>query len=399
MTLLPRGLAFLSCSVAACCMISAQTADTKSTAPIVPAAPQARPARTPPPTRAPDGPGAPTFTVAGAKPGQTELRAAPGANPPADTNGDFLVGPDYVPAPELKAVEGVPQGKIHQFQMDSAESKFYPGIARVAPGKPDPNNPKTLIIQTQPAPYKRTITVYVPAQYKTGTAAPFIVTHDGPGMGKSDQTLTTVLDNLIAQHRLPTLIAIMVANGGGDGQGSERGLEYDTMSGKYAEFIEAEVLPLVEHNAGVTLSKDPEGRGSMGGSSGGAAAFIMAWYHPEWYRRVITYSGTYVNQQWPFNAETPGGAWDFHTKLIAESAPKPIRLWMQVGDRDNFGRSGDGMHDWVAANHRMAAMLKTKGYAYQYIFSLNAGHVDHSVREQTLPEALEWVWRGFPVVH
>lgn len=395
---LPR---YLVCSIATCVLVSAQSGEKTPAASATPpasASAQARPPRVPPPTRAPDGPGAPKFTVAGAKPGQTELRAAPGANPPIDANGDFLIGPDYLPAPELKTVEGVPSGKVVQFQMDSAESKFYPGIARLAPGKPDPNNRKTLIIETQSAPYKRTVTVYVPANYKPGTAAPFIVTHDGPGLEKSDTTLTHVLDNLIAQHRVPSMVAIMVAHGGGDGQGSERGLEYDTMSGKYAEFIEAEVLPRVEREAGVTLTKDPDGRASMGGSSGGAAAFIMAWYHPEWYRRVITYSGTFVNQQWPFNPETPGGAWEFHAKLIPESAPKPIRLWMQVSDRDNFGRlMDDGMHDWVEANHRMAAALKAKGYAYQYVFSLNAGHTDRAVREQTLPQALEWVWRGFPV--
>ena len=31
----------------------------------------------------------------------------------------------------------------------------------------------------------------------------------------------------------------------------------------------------------------------------------MAWYHPDLYHRVLTYSGTFVNQQWPSNPETP----------------------------------------------------------------------------------------------
>ena len=79
----------------------------------------------------------------------------------------------------------------------------------------------------------------------------------------------------------------------------------------------------MEKNCQVTLTSDPEGRAAMGGSSGGAAAFIMAWFHPEWYHRVISYSGTFVNQQWPFNPATPGGAWDFHETLIPQSAPKP----------------------------------------------------------------------------
>jgi enterochelin esterase-like enzyme len=322
-----------------------------------------------------------------------------GANPPSNIDGNFLIGPTYVPAPELSVISGVPEGKVQQFSLASTNSKFYPGIARTAYGTVDPNNPKTLIVDTHPAPYTRTVTVYVPSQYVPGTAAPFIVTHDGPRMGSPDLSLPHILDNMIAQHRLPAMLAIMIANGGGDAQGSERGLEYDTLSGKLAEFIESEVLPLVEKNCQVKLTKDPDGRATMGGSSGGSAALEMAWYHPEWYHRVITYSGTFVNQQWPFNPETPGGAWDFHAKLIPQSAPKPIRLWMEIGDRDllNPNAMRDNMHDWVAANNRMAAVLKAKAYHYQYVYAVNAGHVDRAAKNQTLPEALEWVWQGYPI--
>ena len=345
--------------------------------------------RPPSPTRSADAPGAPKFT---------RLDGQPGVNPPADATGNFVVGPDYVRAPELSVVEGVPQGNVRQFTMDSKDSKFYhPGIARNVFGTVDPKNPKTLIVETHPIDYQRTITVYVPAQYVPGTPAPFIVTHDGPGMGRPDLNLAHVLDNLIAQKRVPVQIAIMISHGGGDAQGHQRGLEYDTMSGKFAEFIEAEVLPLVEKNYGVKLTKDPEARATMGNSSGGSAALIMAWYHPELYRRVITTSGTYVNQQWPFNPETPGGAWDFHAKLIPQSARQPIRLWMGVGDADllNPNIMRDDMHDWVEANHRMAAVLAEKGYRYQYVFARGVGHGMGKARNQLLPEALEWLWKDY----
>ena len=42
------------------------------------------------------------------------------------------------------------------------------------------------------------------------------------------------------------------------------------MSGLYAEFVEKEVLPRVEKEANVKLTKDPDGRATMGGSSGGS---------------------------------------------------------------------------------------------------------------------------------
>lgn len=316
---------------------------------------------------------------------------ADGANAPAKEDGNFIIGPSYSPSAETVLQDGVPQGTVYNFTMESTDSKFYPGIAREAGtfSRPDPDNPGKLIVSSHAAPYTRKLAVYVPKQYVPGTVAPFIVGADGP-----DKLLFTVLDNLIAQKRVPVMIAISIGNGSGDSHGSQRGLEYDTMSGKYAEFVEKEVLPLVEKQYNVKLTKDPDGRATMGGSSGGSAALIMAWYHPELYHRVLTYSGTYVNQQWPYNPETPHGAWEFHENLIPKSARKPIRLWMHVSDRDNLS-TYDNYHDWVLANELMAKELAAKGYHYQFVFSKNSGHTDRMVKQQTLANALEYVWHGY----
>jgi predicted alpha/beta superfamily hydrolase len=169
------------------------------------------------------------------------------------------------------------------------------------------------------------------------------------------------------------------------------------MSGTYAEFVEKEVLPQVESKAHVKLTKDPNARATIGYSSGGACALIMAWYHPELYHRVVSYSGTFVNQQWPYNPEIPHGAWEFHEHLIPNSPRQPIRLWMEVGDRDllNPNIMRDGMHDWVLANENMARVLAAKRYHYQFVFARNAFHVDRAVRLQTLPEALEYIWQDY----
>ena len=350
-----------------------------------PPAPVARPARPTPPTRDPNTAGY-----------VTAKELPDGAIPPANADGNFIIGPTHAPVPEMSVREGVPRGTVSSFIMNSADSKIFPGIARDADtfGTPDPADPAKLVVTTShPAPYTRRVTVYVPKQYVPGTVAPFIVGADGP-----DQALFTALDSLIAEHRVPVMIAISISNGSGDAQGSERGLEYDTMSGRYAEFVENEVLPQVEKQYGVKLTKDPDGRATMGGSSGGSCALIMAWYRPDLYHRVITYSGTYVNQQWPSNAETPHGAWEFHEHLIPNSAAKPIRIWMEVGDRDflNPNVMRDNMHDWVVANENMAKVLAAKGYHYQFVFARNAGHVDRDVKQQTLPEALEYVWQNYP---
>jgi enterochelin esterase family protein len=317
------------------------------------------------------------------------------SNPPAHADGNFIIGPDYNLPAEMSALDGITAGTVIEFTMNSSDSKIYPGIAR------DPNtfgtidraDPAKLIVTTShPAPYTRHVAVYVPTQYVPATVAPFIVGADGP-----DHLLFSVLDTLIAAHKLPVMIAISIGNGSGDAQGSERGLEYDTMSGLYAEFVENEVLPLVETQAHVKLTKDPDGRATMGASSGGSCALIMAWYHPELYHRVLIYSGTFVNQQWPYNPKAPHGAWEFHEHLIRARPAKPIRIWMEVGDRDllNPNVMRDNMHDWVLANERMAQVLAAKGYHYQFVFARNAGHVDPAVKQQTLPEALQYIWQGY----
>jgi len=348
--------------------------------------PPVRPARPTPPTRDPN------------TPGYVSAKELPdGANAPANADGNFILGTTHTPAPEMTVKEGVPQGSVFTFTMDSADSKIYPGIAREPNtfGTADPTDSAKLIVTTShPAPYTRRVTVYVPKQYVSGTVAPFIVGADGP-----DPLLFTALDSLIAEQRVPVMIAISIGNGSGDAQGSERGLEYDTMSGLYAEFVEKEVLPVVEKQYNVKLTKDPDGRATMGCSSGGAAALIMAWYHPDLYHRVLAYSGTYVNQQWPWNSQTPGGAWELHEHLIPNTPAKPLRIWMEVGDRDLFNPNimHDNMHDWVVANENMAKVLAAKNYHYQFIFARNAVHCDRAVKQQTLPEALEYVWQGYPL--
>ena len=360
-------------------------------APAQPAAttPPAQPARAnrpPPPTRDPNTPG---YVKA------THLQ--PGATPAADALGNFVIAPPYAPAPELAGDPAVLEGVVHNFTMESKDSKIYPGIRREQGtfGTPDPNNPAKLDVTTSaPAPYTRRVGVYVPKQYVPGTIVPFIVGADGP-----DALLFKAVDALIAQKRIPVMVAISISNGSGDAQGSQRGLEYDTMSGLYAQFVETEVLPLVEKQYNVRLTRDPDARATTGCSSGAAAAMSMAWYRTDLYHRVLSYSGTFVNQQWPYNPETPGGAWEYHRSLIPKSPVKPIRIWMHVGDRDllNPNVMRDDMHDWVVANQNMAKVLADKGYKYQFVFARDSGHCDRNVKLQTLPNALEFVWKDYPV--
>jgi enterochelin esterase family protein len=292
----------------------------------------------------------------------------------SDGDGDVTIGPTYAQAPELTYVAGVPKGAVTMFAMKSADSKIYPGITGA---------------------YTRNVWVYVPAQYLAGTAAPFILAQDGQDYV---QRLPPILDNMIAAKRLPVMLAVMANSGGGNDKGSERGLEYDTVSNRFLTFVEMELLPKAATTANVVFTTDPNGRATMGGSSGGAAAFTLGWFGPDEFRRVLTYSGTYVNQESPVDPLYPHGAWEYHEHLIADADPKPLRVWLEVGQNDlNSNDAETTYHNFKMANQRMAAALMAKGYHYRFEYALGAQHNDGRVVNQTLPEALEWLWRGYPI--
>ncbi len=310
-------------------------------------------------------------------------------------NGNVIVGPEYRVDPDLTD-KGNPKGKLFKFSMKLADSKIFPGTDSTLDAKKEVRK-------------EREINVYIPAAYRDGTKAPLLVMHDGPS---NLNLVRNALDNLtISQdplRRLPAFIVVSVQNGGNDGKGSERGLEYDTMSDRLARFINDEVLPAVLNNAEIKsaypklgITDDPWGRAVMGCSSGGAAALSMGWFRPDLFRRLITYSGTFVDQQdddAPEEAKYPLGAWEYHSsmKLIETSEKKPLRIFTHVAENDlRAGDREDTYHNWVMANERTAAALKSKGYDYRYVFSRQSKHCDGRVFQHTLADTLVWMWQDY----
>jgi enterochelin esterase family protein len=321
--------------------------------------------------------------------------APPLPDPGPEGDGDFEVGPTYTTQPDLTD-RGAPKGRAFEFSMALADSDIFDGTdATLDPGKP--------------VNAMRRISVYVPAEYEDGTPAPVLVIQDGPGelsMVRNALDNLTVADDMT--RRIPPFIAVAVQNGGNDSKGSERGLEYDTMSDRYARFIHSEVLPAVVDNAmikaaypAIRITQDPNGRAALGCSSGGAAALTMGWFRPDLFRRIITYSGTFVDQQdddAPEETTYPLGAWEYHSSksLIANEAKKDIRTFLTVAENDLGSNDAESTHhNWVMANQRTAAAFEAKGYHYRYIFARGVGHCDIRVPQATLADALIWVWRGY----
>jgi enterochelin esterase-like enzyme len=317
--------------------------------------------------------------------------------PGMEGNGNHVIGPEYKIDPDLTD-RGNPKGKSFEFSMKLADSKIFPGTDSTLDAR------KRMKVREQ-----RKIFVYVPAAYKDGTKAPILVTLDGPSHLKR---VSNALDNLTIStdpnRKLPAFIVIAVENGGDDGKGSERGLEYDTMSDRFARFINDEVLTAVLNNAeikaaypGIAFTDNPWGKGIMGCSSGGAAALTAGWFRPDLFRRLITYSGTFVDQQdddAPEEKDYPLGAWEYHSgmKLIETTEKRPLRIFTHVSENDlRFNDPEETHHNWVMANERTAAALAAKGYDYRYVFSKATKHCDGNVFDQTLADTLVWMWRGY----
>lgn len=327
--------------------------------------------------------------------GQLNSTASP-VQPASTGNGDFTIGPNYTIDPALTD-RGQPQGRSFEFTLRLADSAIFDGQdATLDPRKP---------VRTE-----RRIFVYVPASYRDGDRAPLMVMLDGPSRLN---LVRFALDNLSSpnsdrQRRLPPFIAIAVENGGNDGKGSQRGLEYDTLSDRFARFIHEEVLPAVLRDPQIksaypqlAFTDDPWGRAVMGCSSGGAAALTMGWFRPDLFRRLITYSGTFVDQQdddAPEEARYPLGAWEYHSglKLIETSEKKPLRIFTHVSEHDNRAKDPEETyHNWVMANQRTAAALQARGYDYRFVYSLDSKHCDARVYEHSLADTLVWVWQDY----
>jgi len=207
-----------------------------------------------------------------------------------------------------------------------------------------------------------------------------------------------VFDNLIAKHDLPPMIAIFVDPGilpvvsDADQNRYNRIYEYDSLTPRFAEFLLGELIPAVAKN--YNLSKNPDDRGLSGVSTGAVGAFAAAWNRPDQFHRVLSFIGTYVSMK---DADALPG-------LVRKTEPKPILIWMQDGTQDHiappepYGSSPFG--SWPISNQVMREALEFAGYDVKFEMGTEAHNLKQGGAD--LPDALRWLWRGYPepiVVH
>lgn len=292
--------------------------------------------------------------------GEWTAAAAGAAGPTADPDAQYVLGKDS----QLQVA--LPEGRGRVTDHVLKESRIYPG-------------------------FEHRWWLYIPAQYDGRTPVALMVFQDGGAFldRQGAFRVPIVFDNLIERRELPVMAALLVDSGtrpaagatephSAPSDGSNRSVEYDTLSADYASFLLQEILPEVRKQ--VLITENPAGRGIGGHSSGGISAFTAAWQRPDQFRKVFSANGSFVNIR-------GGGA---YPDLVLKNARKPIRIFQQDGRKDLVHDLWGG---WFEQNQRLAAALEKKRYDHQFV----AGEGTHSSAHagSIFPDAMRWLWRDY----
>ena len=261
--------------------------------------------------------------------------------------------------PASERQEGVPEGQL--IRGTFSESKIFPGTTRE-------------------------YAIYVPHQYKRSRAACLMVVQDGLKFirDKGDWKLPIVFDNLIHSGEMPVTIGLFVEPGVVPAANENalarynRSFEYDAIDDRYVRFLLNEMLPLVEKD--YRISKLPDDRAICGSSSGGIAAFNVAWQRPDKFRRVCTTVGTYIGLR---------GAHEMSV-MVRKTEPKPLRVFLQDGSHDLNIYCGD----WWVANQGMLSALEFSGYEVNHVWGEGGHNGKHG--GAIFPDAMRWLWMDWP---
>jgi enterochelin esterase-like enzyme len=231
----------------------------------------------------------------------------------------------------------------------------------------------------------RNVSVYVPQQYDGKSPACLWVSMSGGSF------MLDILDGLLAAGDIPTIIGVFVSPGQiRDEEGNvvryNRSNELDRMDGRYAEFLEREVLPAVckcktKDGREVKISERATDRAIYGNSSGGICAFNVAWQRPDLFSRVYASCGTFVSFR--------GG--DQYPALVRKCEPRQIRVFLQDNDKDSWNPL---FGSWFEYNELMLSALQFAGYEVRHSWD-EGGHSSKNAR-RIMPDVVRWLFEGWP---
>ncbi|HKQ50912.1 MAG TPA: enterochelin esterase [Pyrinomonadaceae bacterium] len=218
--------------------------------------------------------------------------------------------------------------------------------ARVVPGKVERHKIKSGILNNE-----RNLWVYLPASYQAGARGySLLILFDGQSYLDLVPT-PTILDNLIADGKIPPVVAVLVDNPGP----AERDRELPCYR-PFADFLSKELLPWVRERYGVTT--DPRGTVIAGSSYGGLAATCAAMWYPGDFGNFLSQSASY----W-WKPETDS-EYEWVRRQFSVDPKLPLRAFLTVGLLETIPKPGHT--NQVEVNRRLRDTLKAKGYEVTY---------------------------------
>ncbi len=287
-------------------------------------------------------------------------------------------------------------------------------LRRVMPGIPDEDLPRFLAAVTTPGPYspaaeatvcddvprgrllerrfvsrsvfpgvERDVRVYIPPSTRPDALHALMVFQDGSRYLGPEVGIAGVFDNLIAAMDIPPTVGLFVEPGetgpglpiyGGAGN---RSIEYDSLGDAYSRFLINELIP--ETTSGIAIPDNPQCRAIVGLSSGGICAFNAAWERPDYFGKVISHCGSFVDIR---------GAHVLPAN-VRRQPRKRLRIFLQTGEHDLDILFGS----WLLGNRALASALEYRGYDYKLI----VGQGGHSLAHggAIISETLRWLWRDW----
>lgn len=193
---------------------------------------------------------------------------------------------------------------------------------------------------------KRThpVFVYVPPRHTTRRQrrSPTLYVNDG-GEYITLALMTNVLDNLIAEQRIPPLVVVFIdpRTNVRDASTSKRMTDY-TMSDTYVRFLVEELRPLILRR--YPVDDRSQQTGIMGASLGGLLATYAALQRPDVFGLCAAQSPSY----WYHN--------NAMITLAANTPRRDVTFWLDTGT----------IHDAQETTSIMRSVLHQKGYAVHY---------------------------------
>lgn len=267
------------------------------------------------------------------------FRALDPLNPRRKWNGinadnNYIYLPEARPTPLIRRARGTPRGQLTRHVVNTQ------GLA---------------------ARTRRLVYLYHPP---VAEPTPLVLVLDGVDYVRQAR-LPTILDNLIAQGRIPPLALVMPQNGR-----SARMVEYGCSEVTFG-FFELVLLPLAQqHLTLLDLKRHPGAYGVMGASMGGLMSLYLGLRFPNTFGRVLAQAGAYAL----------GDRDTLTFELVEQGHAQPLKIWQDCGAFDFLRRPND----------RMAALLAAHQADATYR-SYNAGHNYYAWRD-ILGEALTWLW-------